>query len=1090
MNFRLSAIGLLAASLALLAAAGAAEAKAPEARGSRPFGTAKPASVRTIDIGRRIDVNSINMFVANNGSFAYNLGAGDSGLFYPKGTDKSAVYASGLWLGARIVDGDQAPDTTLGTVVAEYSMEYGPGGITSLPGNPPVWDSTSDPLNVVYKVVRFTGARDEDGNLVDTMHVERVANDAAFEDDLVHHSWSEYMAGAARRGAPWKLYRLPDTSTPAEGDSVDVPGPDVKGDMMLWAVYNDADPDNHTNDAGGSEPFGIEIQQTTFAFNRQGALGNTVFMSYKIINKGYKTLTDMYISQWADPDLGGSAGYTDDLVGCDTLPDGTGKPRSLGFVYNSTNNDGGYGAAPPALGYDFFRGPNVAADGDPPLYLGMTSFNKYINGTDPATTDETYAYMQGLDLHGDPVTDPWGNVTTYNVAGDPVSPGPNDWLDAVPADRRFMLSSGPFTMHPGDEQVVTCAIIVGQGKNRLSSISALRFNDEFAQDAFDKDFDLPSPPIQPKVIASTDHAEIVLSWDAQSRTNYTEEGYAFEGYNVYQGATVAGPWTLIATYDEVNGTRVIYDRVFDVESGQLIPEYPVAFGSDAGVRFSHTITQDAVKGGPIYDGTEYYFAVTAYGYNPDGLPKVLENAQNVVRVTPQRPASGTDLATASATPVTYLRKDTAKAPATDVVSVQVVNPEEVTGHTYKVVFEELTPPFFGNIGSLTDVTAYYSWSLVDSTTGEVKFSGQLNRNGDEDYRVVDGIKVTVFGKYEPLFQDAVYLNNNTAHRRALQGVNWGGPAFGGGASSGYDFFGSTINPATDPDSFTTVELRFSTTETQMAHRIFRLQQADGTAPIIGTDPYRGYYYGGFHPVNMQAWDIVNNIQLDLVFMEKMVTAADGTYLDMASQPASQDSTWNPSEAGDGDREYLWVMKYPYTGAPKAPLTVNSAMDGENVPVMWAMWVNKRAASDVIDDGDAFQFIWANPAKDNDVYVFNTSALVRSDASVAKANLNRIRAVPNPYYAHSTYELNQINRKLRFVNMPEACTVRIFNLAGQLVRTLQKTDATTSILEWDLETANALPVGSGVYIFHVDVPGVGAYTGRLVVFMEKERLNSF
>jgi hypothetical protein len=116
--------------------------------------------------------------------------------------------------------------------------------------------------------------------------------------------------------------------------------------------------------------------------------------------------------------------------------------------------------------------------------------------------------------------------------------------------------------------------------------------------------------------------------------------------------------------------------------------------------------------------------------------------------------------------------------------------------------------------------------------------------------------------------------------------------------------------------------------------------------------------------------------------------------------------------------------------------------------------------------------------------------VQGDASLAKANLDRIRAVPNPYYAHSSYELNQFSRKLRFVNMPEQCTVRIFNLSGQLVRTLQKTDGTTSILDWDLETANALPVGSGVYIFHVEVPGVGEYTSRLVVFMEKERLNSF
>lgn len=1077
MNIRLSAIGLLAASLAVLVAAGVAEARQPSARGARPFGVARPVSVSTINIDRRIDVNSLNMFVSNNGSFAYNLGAGDSGFFYPKGTDKSAIYASGLWLGANIIS--TVPDTSLGTVVAEYSMEYGPGAMTDLS----TWDNTADPLNIVYKVVRFTGERNESGNLVDTMHVTREANDAAFEDGLVHHSWSEYMAGAAPKGAPWKLYRLEDTSTPAAGDSLDVPGPDVIGDMMLWAVYNDANPANHTNDAGGSVPMGIEIQQTTFAFNRQGALGNTVFMSYKLINKGSNTLEDMYISQWSDPDLGGSAGYTDDLVGCDTLPDGTGKARSLGFVYNSTNNDGGYGAAPPAVGYDFFRGPNVAADGDPPVYLGMTSFNKYINGTDPASTDETYAYMRGLDLHGDPVFDPYGVETRFNVAGDPVSPTPGvSWLDAVPADRRMMLSTGPFTMHPGDEQIVTCAIVVGQGKNRLSSVSALRFNDEFAQDAFDKDFDLPSPPVQPNVNASTDHGEITLSWNAESRTNYTEPGYAFEGYNVYQGATVAGPWTLIGTYDEINGTRVIYDRVFDVESGQLIPNYPTAFGSDAGVRFSHTITADAVKGGPIYDGTEYYFAVTSYSYNPDGLPKVLENAQEVVRVIPQRAAAGTDLATASATPVTYLQKDTSKPPATDVVSVEVVNPELVTGHAYKVTFEPTSPLFSGNVGTDT-ATVLYAWTLTDSTTGEVKFSGQLNRRGDPDYRVVDGIKVTVTGKYFPLFQDGVYLDNNTAHRRALTGVNWGLPGFFNGAGSGWDFFGGTIDPAAQPDSFTTVELHFSHTATQKAYRFLRRQLADGTGQ-------GGYDYAGHHTVNMQAWDVVNNVQLDLAFVEKVVVDEDGTIQPPAAQVATFDSTWAPTTDATGDREYLFVIRRPYSDTPKAEIAQDATLVSDVLPLMWFLGARMRAASDVIDDGDGFRWIWANPAKDNDVYAFNTSALVQGDASVAKANLNRIRAVPNPYYAHSAYEINQFSRKLRFVNMPEQCTVRIFNLSGQLVRTLQKTSAATSILEWDLETANALPVGSGVYIFHVEVPGVGDYTGRVVVFMEKERLNSF
>jgi hypothetical protein len=121
------------------------------------------------------------------------------------------------------------------------------------------------------------------------------------------------MAGAVPHGAPFKNYRLPNPTVP--GDSVDVPGPDVVGDMMMWSVYNDADPANHTNDAGGSAPLGVEVQQTTFAFNRQGALGNIVFLKWLVINKGTNQLDSMFVSMWSDPDLGGAA---DDLVGCDT----------------------------------------------------------------------------------------------------------------------------------------------------------------------------------------------------------------------------------------------------------------------------------------------------------------------------------------------------------------------------------------------------------------------------------------------------------------------------------------------------------------------------------------------------------------------------------------------------------------------------------------------------------------------------------------------------------------------------------------------------------------------------------------------------
>ncbi len=677
--------GLALAAAVCIAAPALADrpARSPmPARVAQPLGIKRADQITIQDNQRRIDVNSINMWVTNFGSFAWDLSSGNPGLVYPKGTTNTAVFASGIWLGA-VVGGE------VRTVVAEYSQEYGPGTMTG--------GSADNPATARFREYKVKGWT---GDPSDTAHVDRSAEDLAADpvaDPLVHNSWSEYVNGAKQDGAPTRMWDINGTM---------VEGPDVLGDQMLWSVYNDADPTNHTNDAGSSTPLGVEIQQTTFAFNRQGALGNTVFIKYLIINKGANQLDSMFVSLWSDPDLGGAA---DDLVGCDTT-------LSLGYVYNANNADQLYGSAPPAVGYDFFLGP-INAQGDT---LPLTSFNKYINGTDPASTEETYNYMNGLNPDGSDVIDNNGEVTKYFHAGDPVQG--TGWLDSNPADRRFMMSAGPFQMAPGDTQVVVAAIIVGQGNDRLSSVSSLKFNDTFAQDAFDRNFILPSPPAQPKVDVTAAHGSVTLSWDAQGRLNYTQPGYAFEGYNVYQGATVAGPWKRIATYDEINSVRVIFDEVFDPTSGQLIPEYPTAFGSDAGIQYTHTITQDAIRGGPLNDATEYYFAVTSYSYGASEKPKVLENAQQVIRVKPQRPAAGTDPGTAQTT-VTYSQIDPNKPPATDVVTAEVVNPSLVTGDDYRIVFKPTSMPYPQVNGS--DVLA--TWALVDVTTGDTLLNNQVNR---------------------------------------------------------------------------------------------------------------------------------------------------------------------------------------------------------------------------------------------------------------------------------------------------------------------------------------------------------------------------
>jgi hypothetical protein len=89
----------------------------------------------------------------------------------------------------------------------------------------------------------------------------------------------------------------------------------------------------------------------------------------------------------------------------------------------------------------------------------------------------------------------------------------------------------------------------------------------------------------------------------------------------------------------------------------------------------------------------------------------------------------------------------------------------------------------------------------------------------------------------------------------------------------------------------------------------------------------------------------------------------------------------------------------------------------------------------------------------------------------EAALDKINVVPNPYYAYSEYERNRIDNRVKIVNLPDQCTVNIYNTSGKLIRTFKKDNQVTSI-DWDLKNAKGIPIASGVYLIHVEVPGVG------------------
>jgi len=99
----------------------------------------------------------------------------------------------------------------------------------------------------------------------------------------------------------------------------------------------------------------------------------------------------------------------------------------------------------------------------------------------------------------------------------------------------------------------------------------------------------------------------------------------------------------------------------------------------------------------------------------------------------------------------------------------------------------------------------------------------------------------------------------------------------------------------------------------------------------------------------------------------------------------------------------------------------------------------------------------------------------------------VKVVPNPYIIANAWQTQFVQRRLKFINLPNRCTIRIFNLNGELVRTLLHTDTSEDGVTnnlggdewWDVLSDNRQLVASGVYIFHVS-SDVGEQVGKFVV----------
>jgi photosystem II stability/assembly factor-like uncharacterized protein len=225
--------------------------------------------------------------------------------------------------------------------------------------------------------------------------------------------------------------------------------------------------------------------------------------------------------------------------------------------------------------------------------------------------------------------------------------------------------------------------------------------------------------------------------------------------------------------------------------------------------------------------------------------------------------------------------------------------------------------------------------------------------------------------------------------------------------------------------------------------------------VVFNDELNGYAFGN-GPTILQTTD--GGQQWSLITTEKQFRA----YL----QPA------NPAPLPFSDEIYF-IEEY----------------NGVEYQVTWKvdMLPPLRGGTSNPEAGDVLELVTRKPFTSADRYDFTIGDvnLPKVEESLAESTLDAIRVVPNPYVVSSVFETVQGDlanqRQLHFTRLPQECTIRIFSVSGQLVQTLQVSNSfNTSRYIWDMRDKNGHEIPYGVYVYHVEAPGVGEKIGKFAV----------
>ena len=205
------------------------------------------------------------------------------------------------------------------------------------------------------------------------------------------------------------------------------------------------------------------------------------------------------------------------------------------------------------------------------------------------------------------------------------------------------------------------------------------------------------------------------------------------------------------------------------------------------------------------------------------------------------------------------------------------------------------------------------------------------------------------------------------------------------------------------------------------------------------------------PVNFQVWNTTDNTQMDFIYYDK-----------------------NNNDTVDVTDRIVPIV-YVH-GAPKGS---------------WMVEFKQPTAGTAINPqpGDVIKIFIAKPFEGIDHYTIDTEPNKIDKEKAKKDFMEKVAVIPNPYVVASSYEVpppsvfsaGRGERRIYFINLPPKCTIKIYTLAGELIREIKHDGTLLNGTEpWDLLSSEGLEISYGVYIYHVDAGEYGQKIGKFAI----------